>query len=301
MFESLSDKLQKAFTGFKSKGHLTEDDINDGIREIRMALLEADVNYKVVKNFTRRVKERCLTAEELTASDNTPEKIKSLIDYRQKLFKMLLTQDETDNNTASKKLTLCQERLDILQQEVVINGEKKKLFEDNTLFASSWSQLQARYELLAKQKDWKTYLSVADVQNLNISGDALKSTLTANQQRAQKIVNQSDDEDTEYQKNDAFHDGSGCQKINGNRNPDDTGTCWKQGQHRHDRSPQQCRFYAQKPENETSQGSLYNGYHQIAFYCSANNSCEFCQKQCLVTVCQRNDFSDTCCQFVSVS
>ena len=63
MFESLSDKLQKAFTGFKSKGHLTEDDINDGIREIRMALLEADVNYKVVKNFTRRVKERCLTAE----------------------------------------------------------------------------------------------------------------------------------------------------------------------------------------------------------------------------------------------
>lgn len=132
--------------------------------------------------------ERCLTAEELHATDITPEKIKSLIDYRQKLFKMLLTQDETDNNTASKKLTLCQERLDILQQEVVINGEKKKLFEDNTLFASSWSQLQARYELLAKQKDWKTYLSVADVQNLNISGDALKATLTANQQRAQKYL-----------------------------------------------------------------------------------------------------------------
>lgn len=132
--------------------------------------------------------ERCLTAEELTASDNTPEKIKSLIDYRQKLFKMLLTQDETDNNTASKKLTLCQERLDILQQEVVINGEKKKLFEDDTLFASNWSQLQARYELLAKQKDWKTYLSVADVQNLNIAGDVLKATLTANQQRAQKYL-----------------------------------------------------------------------------------------------------------------
>ena len=132
--------------------------------------------------------ERCLTAEELTASDNTPEKIKSLIDYRQKLFKMLLTQDETDNNTASKKLTLCQERLDILQQEVVINGEKKKLFEDDTLFASNWSQLQARYELLAKQKDWKTYLSVADVQNLNIAGDVLKATLTANQQKAQKYL-----------------------------------------------------------------------------------------------------------------
>ena len=101
---------------------------------------------------------------------------------------MLLTQDETDGNTASKKLALCQERLDILQQEVTVNGEKKPLFDDNTLFASKWSQLQARYELLSKQKDWKTYLSVADVQNLNISGDTLKNSLTANQQKAQKYL-----------------------------------------------------------------------------------------------------------------
>ena len=132
-----------------------------------------------------------LTADEIAAAGDMPTAdlyAKAQIDYRQKLFKMLLTQDETDNNTASKKLTLCQERLDILQQEVVINGEKKKLFEDNTLFASSWSQLQARYELLSKQKDWKTYLSITDVQNLNISGDALKATLTANQQRAQKYL-----------------------------------------------------------------------------------------------------------------
>ena len=96
--------------------------------------------------------------------------------------------DETDGNTASKKLALCQERLDILQQEVTVNGEKKPLFDDNTLFASKWSQLQARYELLSKQKDWKTYLSITDVQNLNISGDTLKNSLTANQQKAQKYL-----------------------------------------------------------------------------------------------------------------
>lgn len=131
--------------------------------------------------------ERCMTAEEL-AEGLTPKQIKERIEYRQKLFAMLLTQDETDGNTASKKLALCQERLDILQQEVTVNGEKKPLFDDNTLFASKWSQLQARYELLSKQKDWKTYLSVADVQNLNIAGDALKATLTANQQRAQKYL-----------------------------------------------------------------------------------------------------------------
>ena len=131
--------------------------------------------------------ERCMTAEEL-AEGLTPKQIKERIEYRQKLFAMLLTQDETDGNTASKKLALCQERLDILQQEVTVNGEKKPLFDDNTLFASKWSQLQARYELLSKQKDWKTYLSVADVQNLNISGDTLKSSLTANQQKAQKYL-----------------------------------------------------------------------------------------------------------------
>lgn len=69
-----------------------------------------------------------------------------------------------------------------------MNGEKKPLFDDNTLFASKWSQLQARYELLSKQKDWKTYLSITDVQNLNISGDTLKNSLTANQQKAQKYL-----------------------------------------------------------------------------------------------------------------
>lgn len=131
--------------------------------------------------------ERCMTAEEL-AEGLTPKQIKERIEYRQKLFAMLLTQDETDGNTASKKLALCQERLDILQQEVTVNGEKKPLFDDNTLFASKWSQLQARYELLSKQKDWKTYLSITDVQNLNISGDTLKNSLTANQQKAQKYL-----------------------------------------------------------------------------------------------------------------
>ena len=80
MFESLSDKLQKAFTGFKSKGHLTEDDINDGIREIRMALLEADVNFKVVKSFIANAKERCLTAEVMDSLTPGQNVIKIVLD-----------------------------------------------------------------------------------------------------------------------------------------------------------------------------------------------------------------------------
>ncbi len=65
MLDNLSTRLQGIFGGLRGKGKLTEDDINDAMREIRMALLEADVNYKVVKSFVAETKERCLTAEVL--------------------------------------------------------------------------------------------------------------------------------------------------------------------------------------------------------------------------------------------
>lgn len=134
--------------------------------------------------------ERCLTAEELSAEDRTPEKIKQLIEYRQKLFVMLLTQDEEEQNTASKKLALCQERLDILQQEVTFEGEKVPLFKDTVLFASKWSQLQPRYKLLAKEKKtWKLYLSVKDVRDLEkIDGEKLQKLFEENQKKAKKYL-----------------------------------------------------------------------------------------------------------------
>lgn len=64
-FENLSDKLQNAFKKLKGKGVLTEADINDAMREVKLALLEADVNFKVVKGFVNDVKEKCLGAEVL--------------------------------------------------------------------------------------------------------------------------------------------------------------------------------------------------------------------------------------------
>ena len=67
MFNSLSDRLTDTFDKLRGKGRLTEDDINAAMREIRMALLEADVNFRVVKDFVARCKEQCLTAEVLTS------------------------------------------------------------------------------------------------------------------------------------------------------------------------------------------------------------------------------------------
>jgi len=63
MFDSLSEKLQEAMAGVRERGTLTEDDIDKAMRAIRLALLEADVNFKVVKQFTSTVKERCLGEE----------------------------------------------------------------------------------------------------------------------------------------------------------------------------------------------------------------------------------------------
>jgi signal recognition particle subunit SRP54 len=63
VFDSLADKLQGTLAGVRQRGSLTEDDINRAMREIRLALLEADVNFKVVKQFTSSVKERCLGVE----------------------------------------------------------------------------------------------------------------------------------------------------------------------------------------------------------------------------------------------
>ncbi|MBN1202697.1 MAG: signal recognition particle protein [Anaerolineae bacterium] len=63
MFESLSDRLQTVFDQLGRKGKLTEADVSAALREVRMALLEADVNLKVAKDFIRRVRERAIGAE----------------------------------------------------------------------------------------------------------------------------------------------------------------------------------------------------------------------------------------------
>ncbi len=65
MFELLVEKLNKALSSLSNKGKLSEKDIDEGLRQIRLALLEADVNFKVVKEFLARIREKALTAEVL--------------------------------------------------------------------------------------------------------------------------------------------------------------------------------------------------------------------------------------------
>src|SRR4051794_35368852 len=62
MFDSLSDRLRKTLAGLTGRGRVTEADLEVAMREVRLALLEADVNFKVVKDFVARVRERALGA-----------------------------------------------------------------------------------------------------------------------------------------------------------------------------------------------------------------------------------------------
>ena len=80
MFDNLSDRLQGIFDGLRGKGRLTEDDINVAMREVRMAMLEADVNFKVVKQFVSRAKERCMDSEVLESLSPAQNVIKIVMD-----------------------------------------------------------------------------------------------------------------------------------------------------------------------------------------------------------------------------
>src|SRR5262249_16311430 len=69
MFDQLSERLQGVLSDVRSRGKLSEDDVNKALREVRLALLEADVNFKVVKDFTAALEER-LAGEEVSEALN---------------------------------------------------------------------------------------------------------------------------------------------------------------------------------------------------------------------------------------
>ena len=86
VFSSLSDRLQDTFDKLRGKGRLTEDDINSAMRDIRMALLEADVNYRVVRNFVKACKEKCMTAEVLDSLSPAQNVVRIVLDQLTKLL-----------------------------------------------------------------------------------------------------------------------------------------------------------------------------------------------------------------------
>src|SRR5215475_9091369 len=80
MFENLTDKLQRAFKNLRGQGTLTEENIGEALKEIRMALLEADVNFKVVKELVDHIREKAVGQEVMTALSPAEQVIKIMRD-----------------------------------------------------------------------------------------------------------------------------------------------------------------------------------------------------------------------------
>lgn len=114
MFENLSDRLQSVFSGLRGKGRLTEKDISEAMREIRMALLEADVNFKVVKDFTTAATARCMTAEVLDSLTPAQNVVKVVLEELTRLL------GETDS-----KLSLAPNRIPNVVMLVGLQGSGK--------------------------------------------------------------------------------------------------------------------------------------------------------------------------------
>lgn len=79
MFESLTEKLQNVFAKLRGRGGLTEQEVTDALREVRLVLLEADVNYKVVKDFVAKIKERAI-GEDVLGGLNAVQQVIKIVD-----------------------------------------------------------------------------------------------------------------------------------------------------------------------------------------------------------------------------
>ena len=102
MFQGLSEKLTSVFEKMRRSGKLTEKDIDIALNEVKMALLEADVNFKVVKNFIKRVKERALGSEILKSLTPTQQVVKIVLEE----LTSLLGSERSKMTVAPKKPTV---------------------------------------------------------------------------------------------------------------------------------------------------------------------------------------------------
>ena len=94
-FEGLSEKLNNVFKKLKSHGRLTENDVKEAMREVRLALLEADVSYKVVKDFVAKVTEKAV-GEEVLSSLTPAQQVIKIVETSLRRGKLITHMDKED-------------------------------------------------------------------------------------------------------------------------------------------------------------------------------------------------------------
>lgn len=121
-FDGLASKLQDALKKLRGKGKLSEKDIKEAMREVKLALLEADVNYKVVKNFIKSVTEKCMGNEVLESLTPGQQVIKIV---NEELTELMGSTESTLNSSTSGLTVI---------MLVGLQGQEKLLWQENLLF-----------------------------------------------------------------------------------------------------------------------------------------------------------------------
>lgn len=174
MFESLSDRLSGVFRSFGGGARLNEENIQSGLREVRLALLEADVNYKVVKDFVERVKEDCLGKEMVKGVSPAQQVVKAVHDE----LVNLLGGEAAGLNLAKKpavimlvglqgsgKTTSAAKIANLLRKQ----NEKPYLAPADVYRPAAIEQLQA----LARQLDMPSFPSSVEMTPVEIAREAV--------------------------------------------------------------------------------------------------------------------------------
>lgn len=175
MFESLSDRLAAVFRGFNKSSRLTEDNIQAGLREVRLALLEADVNFKVVKEFVDTVKEQCVGQLVLKGVSPGQQVVKIVhdqlvellggeaanlnLDHKPAIIMMVGLQGSGKTTTAAKIANLLRKK-----------KRKPYLVPADVYRPAAIEQL----EVLARQLDIPFYPSTTEMDPVDIAKKALK-------------------------------------------------------------------------------------------------------------------------------
>ena len=126
MFEGLQEKLESVIHKAKGYGKITEENISEMLREVRIALLEADVNYKVVKEFTNSVKEKALGEEVITSLKPGELFVKIVSDELKELLEDGDVEVLKEINIALKKSNIIKATPDIKQWLIEVMNELRK-------------------------------------------------------------------------------------------------------------------------------------------------------------------------------
>lgn len=175
MFDSLSDRLSEAFKNFKGQGRLDEKNIQTGLREVRLALLEADVNYKVVKDFVEKVKERALGQEVQKSLSPGQQVIKVVND---ELTELLGGEQEGLNLTKGKLSKIMMVGLQgsgktTSSAKIALYLRRKK-FKPYLVPADVYRPAAIdQLNVLAKQLDMPVYPSTTEMNPVDICRDAM--------------------------------------------------------------------------------------------------------------------------------